>query len=192
MGRMNFSPVGLVFYAPLYHQKLNTSPFLAWDIANGTTHSCTVTGAIWGLQGRTFGGNDDDLNCGSAASLFITNGTVELWVYPDDSADNRLLVDIRDGVAGDGYIQNIFSSLGISSGTPYVDTVQTSTLNPLAWHHVIVSGITFSGTGPLHIGQRYAGNYAWLGKIGEVRIYNRILIASERQNNYLSTKWRYT
>lgn len=45
---------------------------------------------------------------------------------------------------------------------------------------------------PVEIG-RYAGEgtFCFNGIIGEARIYNRALSASEVMNNYLTTKWRY-
>jgi len=83
MSKMNFSPVGLVLYAPLGFHGFSGSSFEAWDIANGSTHTCTVTGALWSPKGRWFDKIDDLINCGSGASLdniFDGGGTVAIWV----------------------------------------------------------------------------------------------------------------
>jgi hypothetical protein len=73
----------LALYLPLWHPDLSVSPFLSKDL---NAHSCTVTGATWGNQGRTFDGIDDVINCGSAAILDTAFGgdttgayTYEWW-----------------------------------------------------------------------------------------------------------------
>ena len=50
----NIIPDGLVFYALLWLR--NNSPFRSADLYR---HICTVTGATWGIQGRTFGTTDE-------------------------------------------------------------------------------------------------------------------------------------
>ncbi len=70
----------LVLYLPLY--QLDGASFMSRD-AYG--HLCAVTGALWRPQGRWFDKLDDDINCGSAASIdniWDSGGTLEAWVNP--------------------------------------------------------------------------------------------------------------
>ncbi len=70
---------GCVLYAPLWHEKLQGSPFLTLDHNH---HSCTVTGATWGPQGRTFDGVANVITIPDAASLRLTAPlTMSFWVY---------------------------------------------------------------------------------------------------------------
>lgn len=86
-GRLNFPINGLVLYAPLWHPELNTSPFISKDL---NAHSCTVTGATWGIQGRTFDGSDDSITVPAAASIaniFDSGGTLEAWINPSSDGE---------------------------------------------------------------------------------------------------------
>jgi len=70
----------LVLYAPLW--KRDGASFMSDDHYG---HSCSVTGAVWTPQGRSFDGTDDYINCGTSAAF---NATTELtliaWVAPAD------------------------------------------------------------------------------------------------------------
>lgn len=72
---VNLSDPTLVFYAPLWHPGLAMSPFISRDI---NRRSCTVTGAIWGRQGRTFDGLDDKIT--GADVIDVSSGfTCLVW-----------------------------------------------------------------------------------------------------------------
>jgi len=82
-GRLNFPVNGLVFYAPLWHPQNSGSPFNALDLVTPGTHSCTVTGATWGSQGRTFDGIDDVISIPAAASINnLAAITIIVWMNP--------------------------------------------------------------------------------------------------------------
>ena len=97
-GRLNFLPNGLVLYAPLWHPQLNVSPFSAWNIADGGVHSCTVTGATWGIQGRDFNGTTDFISIPDNAALdtlgSFSNG---IWFKLDTLAVNQCLMSKETG-----------------------------------------------------------------------------------------------
>ena len=91
VARRRFPINGLVFYAPLWHPQLNTSPFNAWDIANGAVHSCTVADATWGVTGRTFDGTDSLITVSAAsafANLFDGGGTAIAWINAAGIGEN--------------------------------------------------------------------------------------------------------
>lgn len=74
---------GCVFYAPLWRPDLAGSPFQSPSPYGIPSHTCTVTGATWGIQGRTFAGGDDliELNDGSTASpLNFTSGDFSIII----------------------------------------------------------------------------------------------------------------
>ena len=78
----------LVFYAPLWHPGLAISPFLSKN--PGAVHTCTVTGALWTPQGRSFDGNDDKIDCGNSVALQLTTTISTIfWYKPIAYATNE-------------------------------------------------------------------------------------------------------
>ncbi len=72
---------GLVLNTPLWQYDLNGSTFYSKDIYR---YLCTVTGAVWGSQGRTFDNTDDLISIATTTALdTLFNGgsafTVSLW-----------------------------------------------------------------------------------------------------------------
>ena len=104
VSRKRFPIDGLVFYAPLWHPQLNTSPFLAWDIANGSTHSCTVSGATWSSTGRFFDQDNDKITIpahAAMANIFAGGGTISAWINPGSDGElnvGRILEKRAGGV----------------------------------------------------------------------------------------------
>ena len=74
-----FDP-SLVLYLPLY--ELDGSSFASKD-AYG--HLCTVTGALWRPNGRSFDGTDDYIKWDSSISTFasLAEGTIIVWFKTD-------------------------------------------------------------------------------------------------------------
>ena len=73
----------LVLYLPLY--RLDGASFISRD-AYG--HLCTVTGALWTPQGRSFNGVDDYINCGKLASLNnLSAFTLIAYIYPKTAGE---------------------------------------------------------------------------------------------------------
>ena len=68
---------GCVFYAPLYNTRLADSPFTSLDIYG---HICTVTGAVWGTQGRRFTPAPDDYITIDAALVPLASSTKGTWM----------------------------------------------------------------------------------------------------------------
>lgn len=73
---MGITTNGLVLYLPLYSTDLQGSPITSKDASQT---SCTVTGATWGSQGRTFDGTDDDVRMTSPTFATNETGTMIWW-----------------------------------------------------------------------------------------------------------------
>ena len=217
--RRNFSIDGLVFYAPLWHPQLSVSPFNAWNVADGGVHACTVTGATWGITGRSFDGNDDKIVIPDHASLDITgNITLEIWIQ-----FSTIPHPVGEAIIGKGGRGGAFSAFqlyteGATTDSLFfgvsLDGVWNSgriidNLTQDAWYHIVglYDGSNFIGyknsvvdlsaakTGVMQTNNNDVDimgqtNFAQ-GYVGEIRIYNRALSAGEILHNYNSTKWRY-
>ena len=94
MRRMNFIlDQSLVLYLPLY--ELDGASFASRD-AYG--HLCTVSGATWGIQGRTFDGIDDKIVIPDNPVFSFGNGLTDVafsllaWIKLTDASVNRFIL----------------------------------------------------------------------------------------------------
>src|SRR3972149_6505876 len=94
-----------VLYLPLY--ELDGASFASRD-AYG--HLCTVTGATWGLQGRTFNGTSDWINCGTSSILVPPQITLEFWLYITESGAMTYAIAERRGYGGESNGYFVFHS----------------------------------------------------------------------------------
>jgi len=201
----------LVFYLPLYH--LDGAGFVTRD-ARG--HLCTVVGATWGIQGRTFDGNDDYIDCGAILTDLSTY-TIEAWQKINDAAQtNQVIVNLQPGAGIPSFstLWNASTQAIIYLGGSFYRTFETGLANNGNWHHILfevlddnitttafeVDGVaqevasTASAGAPSAKTGLYIGRAStdWLdGDIGEIRIYNRQLTTAEKQHNRLITRWKY-
>jgi len=215
LSRRNFAIDGLVFYAPLWHPELAGSPFLSKDL---NAHSCTVTGATWGSQGRTFDGTDDRVDAGNPAALDITGAiTIELWFKTTRLATDQYILSKfaanyaacqyllqQDGTdylrfysGAPGGAARASSLAAISSGQWYHVVGEWNGANTLMYLDTVRQTDAAGGIAPVSVatnvlfGGHVSGGEDWQGAMGEVRVYNRALSAVEVMHNYQSTKWRY-
>jgi len=146
-----FPTEGLMLYLPLW--ALKGSGFKSTDAYR---HSCAVTGAVWGSQGRTLDG-DDYINPTYGATLYPTLATFMCWVKSTNDAGMVLAgwtdttvdatyqaVWIGDGVTGS--LTNELIAMLRNPTNPYILGYETATRTELfdgAFHHVAV---TFNGT----------------------------------------------
>lgn len=125
---------GLVVYLPLH--QLDGDSFISKD-KHG--HLCTVTGATWGIQGRSADG-DDIIDCGNNAALQII-GAFTLWTwFKPTLADNLQPLISKDGEAGDrGWYINVLGTSDIvralvsPDGTAVSYFTTTATLTDATW-----------------------------------------------------------
>ncbi len=66
---------GLVLYVPCWLYSGGKFPSV-----DAYHHTCTVTGATWGLQGRTFNGTSAKILIPDATSLDVSQITAEIWI----------------------------------------------------------------------------------------------------------------
>jgi len=80
----NPSPHGCVLYLPFWHNELSGSALSSCD---DFRHTCSVTGALWTPQGRTFDGTDDKI-VGAANIGFSGTGarTLIVWARPNSAS----------------------------------------------------------------------------------------------------------
>lgn len=215
VSRSNFPIDGLVLYAPLWHPELSGTPFLSKDL---NAHTCTVTGATWTSLGRSFNGTSDYVNCGSGASLNLTDAvTVEAWVKPAVANAPHTIV-FKDDYT-DNYALWLRSAVDEQFSFRVANTegswIRAGNYQANVWYHIVgtynkdggtnnvklyVNGVVIgqmTGTGAITTNSDnlligYIGSSSWFkGLVGEVRIYNRALSLAEIQHNYNTTKWRY-
>lgn len=204
-----------VLFLPLH--QLDGASFMSQD-KHG--HLCTVTGALWTPQGRSFDGVDDF--AGVADDILLGRPppwTVETW--------HMMLVNQSSGSYGgtlyscaqSGWIQifidRVTLKIRLATSTPAQDTAVGTIATTLGrFHHVVVScagpgtnetSVYVDGnlSGQLTINTVVTGNtterMGWDGNsnrqlngyMGEVSVYSRALSPAEVLRNYLATKWRY-
>jgi len=180
---------------------------------------CTVTGARWGLKGRTFDG-DDYIDVTTPGLNFTGDKTIILWLKRSDVATSSLnLIGnyVEGGVgAKRGYGFNTRTdTLGfdVADGTLNAVEALSSAMAVNTWAHIVgvhastsvvvytnavagtpvaITGYTAAATNAFRIGAyAYSATDFFLGTIGEAQIYNRAFSPIEIQSNYLATKWRY-
>ena len=205
-----------VLYLPLY--ELDGVSFMSKD-KHG--HLCTVTGATWGVQGRSFNGTSNYIDCGNSANLNVGIGdfTILVWGRGMGGVSTGWLYN-KGVTASFGYgifvadtdqitlfIKDSGGTLEIKAGPPVDDS---------SWHLFSMSAIrsgnaswyldgVVTATGDIsarngnldnatnaRVGVRSSSDIEYfLGFIGEVLVYNRALSLAEIQHTYLTTKWRY-
>ena len=205
----------LVLYLPLY--RLDGASFMSKD-AYG--HLCTVTGATWGSQGRSFNGVDDYVNGGSGLSLDLTTvGALEVWIKVNGGTGTYRGILVKGTNASDalnnyelwvnstdyiiGYVGDGTTVISVGQNNPFTPAIGTYYHLALVWDGtnfvLYVNGNQQDSVSqtitPVAVVQeldigRVATNY-FGGLISEVRIYNRALTPLEIQRNYLATKWKY-
>jgi hypothetical protein len=204
---------GLVLYVPLWLYSGSKFPSV-----DAYKHTCTVTGATWGLQGRTFDGIDDKILSGVSPVSLTNKVTILVWYKPAGITGIRSLFQYC-GVASGGIVINMNQS-GAGSAEGWREEpgwaqsnviLGASSIGTWTCLHLTYDGATFqmgkdltfptgasvSGnlsrqTDPIAtIGCQFGGGQYAYGVIGEVILYSRAFTIREMQHNYLATKWRY-
>ncbi len=138
-----YSP-SLKLFLPLWYTGLQGSPFESLDI---NRHICTVTGALWGSQGRTFDG-DDYLTIGNLLNIGTNPVTFGCWAKITGTSTVMTLMGKKNSasnyggyclIMGDGQVQNtgkIQTVFRNASGTQDA-TAYASAYNDSKWHFFI-------------------------------------------------------
>lgn len=209
-GSPNIDLAGCVLYTPLWRPDLGGSSFRSKDLYG---RDCTVTGAIWTPQGRSFDGSTGKIVHTNIPFANAEPYTLLFWSKP---------ANISSGVYYTIYGRNesVSSAVRFNWSTPsqyriyfFNSAGSYTTFDILdfrdSWKNYslvasgdgtlklyqdlsLYSGTLNSGFGFEAIGYEggAAGNW-FKGTIGEMLIYNRALSASEITNIYHSTKHAY-
>lgn len=213
-----YNPIqeGCVLYLPLWHKKLEGDVIYSQDDYG---HECDVTGAIWGVDGRTFDGSDDFIGLGTTISPFSAL-TIIVWVY-QTSLDGSSRGWVARGDADTAlnfmlYVNNGEVRFGVQGGTPTAAwangfsadswqqmacTITGTTLNfynnttaSLGNPYTVLAMTANAGVSTM-VGRGTAGagfGKLWNGIIGDVILYNRVLSAAEIDYIYQNLKGRYS
>ena len=209
---------GLVLYLPLYSVDLQGSPIISKD---SNHFSCTVDGATWTRQGRTF--NGDDIILITVNALFApANFSFGGWYKPSSIATAVGVLCCTDGgnfgislnvnQNGDGLITGWARSAAAWKTTGDSTTV----MEVGTWYHcmmtydsvrlrlyvngveenssALTTAITYNAAPTLSIGSTWfagAGGNYLLGTAGEIWLHNRALTVAESLQNYLETLKTY-
>ena len=191
-----------------------TTTFIKDPTGNG--NDATVDGATQDAQSFwDFDGTNDKIVGPPCSDILSADSSIELWVKFDDvttrqtiisgynssgSTDpNRWDFEVKDGTFRGGFHDNGYftSSTSISTGvwnhTILVLNSSTNTLklyiNGVEDTSQSCSGFTFASSIDLGIGDRNNSSIGPMnGKIAEVRVYKRVLTASEIFQNYNARK----
>jgi len=210
--RWGYTDPSSVLHLPLH--RLDVASFMSRD-AYG--HLCTVSGALWTPQGRSFDGIDDYINCGRNSRLDVVYLTVEAWLYPTlaptggqgrtiiskdyreyelhimlISGEFRLCLYLGDGTNYDNYD----SGFNVSLNTWYYAAAVADGANVRLYvNGALVKTLPqLKAIGvrdnDLMVGKRSPAGEVYGGIIGEVSIHNQALTPIEIQHHYLATKGR--
>ena len=152
---------------------------------SGQGNDGTITGATWARTGQglwylSFDGVDDRIQIADNAILYNASLTVLLWARRDNRNDIHYLLENHDANIPRIYWSNASDILVPSSGTTYVDTVQTTTATQQVWHFIVVTGFDFSGaSGGAYWGWRQDGADDYLGDMALQRFIARTLSVAE-------------
>ncbi len=210
---------GCVLYAPLWRQDEAGSPFKSSGVYGVTPHTCTVTGAVWGYQGRTFDPATDQISCGTNAVLgFTTALSIFTWYNPTaiGVADSLLTKwDSNIGymfvILADGSLRLYLHGAVIASVSSDAGLVTTGAFQYIGctWDVATDSKVRFYKNGSLIttsaaigaptvaavaaiISSVQGGVSRLSGVMGEILAHNRALSAQKIQRNCMATKWRYS
>jgi hypothetical protein len=205
---------GLVLYLDAANVKSYVSGSTTWvDIAagnngtlfNGPTFNSGNGGSI------VFDGVDDYVIVNSGANILSNvNYTKTAWFYVTNFATANNIISSNGGgqhafwlasgnklnAGHNGAWSTVVSTTTLSLNTWYFGAVTFSTAS--GWKLYLngvqestsVNTTTFTGIGDLSVGSYWSNNF-FTGRISIGQIYNRILSASEIQQNYNSTKTRF-
>lgn len=203
----------LALYLPLWHPDLSASPFLSKDL---NAHSCTVVGATWGLQGRTFTGTDDKITIPYNSVLNASPVSVSFWMYATAfPADEHHLIahgtwksrgwDIY--IYGSGTLFWEVEAPGVTATiTTDISALTSTWLFFTCVYNARAMTIFMNGasvaTGTALFDMTFATDAVWLGtdlslamfyagRLGEVLIESKACTLANHTQRYLATKWRY-
>ena len=176
-------------------------------LTNGPTFSSANGGSI------VFDGTNDFVNCGNASSLQITVGSISAWVKTSTPGSSYRAIITKQNAWGLFVKDSILiaydwgnsadrtTGINIADDTwknvamTFTETIGTPSNNVIIYlNGSAVQTATVKNSNqsvPVELAAGGGGGQNLNGTISGAQIYNRVLIAAEVQQNYLSTKSRF-
>jgi hypothetical protein len=147
-----------------------------WGGISVGTSSAKTPGKLG--QALNFEGTDGFVSIGNTGASIQT---VSFWMKPGSMSDHKIL-DLDGGTHQIQTISSKVTATGFSGA--YVDGVATSslTLETTGWHFVVATTSSSFTASAMTIGK--VGALFFLGKLDDVRLYNRLLTTNEINNLY--------
>jgi len=208
----------LTMNAPLWQAESEEDGSNEFTTIDSNAYTATVTGPTWTLnEGYDFDGNDDYITIPAAASINnLPAFSWEAWIYPSSTLADRWIDKSTKGARlTTGQLHTVFYA-----ATAPGQSKDATALTANNWYHVLFTyddagdrlvriykngaEVTYSiqtaPTGALNSDAAFnliLGTVAGYtndldGKLGEFRIYNKVLTPAEILRNYNSTKGKYT
>ncbi len=205
IGAYDFPTNGLVLYLPLW--ALQGSTFSSVDAFK---HTATVTGATWGIQGRTFASGN--LITAPILQQITKAGTYTFctWIKPTATTLQQIIFENSHGGADRNGLNILSGDLrfGYYNGVAYVGKSGALTTNwsfvramndagtlSLYINEVAQTGTTISNLNAqavlIYFGNNAPSDSPYIGLMGEIILYTRILTDAEGQRIQQETEWRY-
>ncbi|HUS26337.1 MAG TPA: LamG-like jellyroll fold domain-containing protein [Nevskiaceae bacterium] len=179
----------------------------------GNSHAGTISGATWSTTGKygkalSFDGTNDWVTVADANDLDLTNAmTFEAWVKPSSVTSWRTVL-MKEKSGGMAY--GLYAASGNSKASFYGNVTSdvaangTANTSTTAWTHLAgtydganlrlyvngtlvatkaLSGNLATTTGVLRIGGNAAWGEYYKGLMDDIRIYNKVLTATEIQTD---------
>lgn len=130
----------LVLYLPLH--ELEGDSFMSRD---GYGHLCTVTGALWRPDGRSFDGIDDFISLPDFSTDFTDEATIIAWVKLDDASPANPKLGLWEIHAA---TPNQATLYPYTDGKAYLSTFRTARVSGIVlsgavnlenWHTVMIT-----------------------------------------------------
>ncbi len=208
----------LSLYLPLWHPELNGATIVSKDLGARTF---TVTGATWGITGRTSAGTDDDISIASDNWLPLGNAarTIAIWFRTATVAstisglfsyglyytDHACFLIHRNGerIAIAGYNETHAGTYAISINIWYLLFVSMTTTS-IATFFYSPTAFLLGDVNEAHTFNTQAGNKTTIGArnaatpvsnfdgiTGDVAVWAQTFSGPERINIWNRTRWRY-
>ncbi len=148
----------------------NNGNMVGWT----STSSAIVAGKLG--QGLRFDGVNDVVT----GPTYNGVKTVSFWLKPNSTTQQILMLDAN--LASTSVSSGTISANNFTSPTIYVDGAVSSTISNTNWHFITITTATTINASAIKIGQTGTGYYK--GLLDDVRVYNRVLSASEVKQLY--------
>ena len=150
-----------------------------YDFSGRDNHGTLTNGPVWGTstgrQALSFDASDDFVSVNSTA----TQTSMSFWIYSLGSPD-RYIIDWRTGGGANAFLYRS-GTLFPSSGTCYVNGIQSTTLPVNVWSSVVINGINSTlSTTPVRIGSHNSiTGFCMSSSIADMMWFSRQLSVGE-------------